>query len=171
VPVVHRPSLSRPDVATQANIFLINSIFLDLVEEPELTLAALGDADSRTLRAPLPPFRCRGAPPCGEAALANLIQTVAAILLTEPTLREIDPDPAIVHPAGEGLVALEPLILADDRRDGQYHQKGPFDSGGLGRAGVAADPRGGRPLTEFRCDPLSTDGACHGIYPYQSYHW
>ena len=52
----------------------------------------------------------RGAPPLDVAALARLIRTVGAILLAEPGLRELDLNPVILHPAGEGVVALAALI-------------------------------------------------------------
>ncbi|WP_298199176.1 acetate--CoA ligase family protein [Novosphingobium sp.] len=52
----------------------------------------------------------RGAPPLDVAALARLIRTVGAILLAEPGLRELDLNPVILHPAGEGVVALDALI-------------------------------------------------------------
>ena len=53
----------------------------------------------------------RGAPPLDVQALAALIRTLAAILLAEPDLREIDLNPVILYPAGEGVVALDALIL------------------------------------------------------------
>lgn len=56
----------------------------------------------------------RGAPVCDVDALAGLIRLVAAILLAEPGLREIDLNPVIVLPQGQGVVALDALILASD---------------------------------------------------------
>ena len=52
----------------------------------------------------------RGAPPLDVAALARLIRTVGAILLAEPDLRELDLNPVILHPVGDGVVALDALI-------------------------------------------------------------
>jgi len=54
----------------------------------------------------------RGAPPLDVVALARLIRAVSAALLAEPSLRELDLNPVILHPAGEGVVALDALILA-----------------------------------------------------------
>lgn len=52
----------------------------------------------------------RGSPALDVAALAKLIRTVGAILLAEPGLRELDLNPVILHPAGEGVIALDALI-------------------------------------------------------------
>jgi acyl-CoA synthetase (NDP forming) len=59
----------------------------------------------------------RGAPACDIAALARLIVRVGQILLAEPSLREIDLNPVILFPQGQGpgqgLVALDALLLVD----------------------------------------------------------
>jgi len=53
----------------------------------------------------------RGSPPLDVAALAGLIRSVSAALLAEPDLRELDLNPVILHPQGEGVVALDALML------------------------------------------------------------
>ena len=53
----------------------------------------------------------RGSPALDVAALARLIRQVSAILLAEPRIAEIDLNPVILHPAGEGVVALDALML------------------------------------------------------------
>lgn len=53
----------------------------------------------------------RGSPPLDVRALARLIRQVAAILLAEPRIAELDLNPVILHPAGEGVVALDALML------------------------------------------------------------
>lgn len=53
----------------------------------------------------------RGSPPLDVRALAALIRRVAAILLAEPRIAEIDLNPVILHPEGEGVVALDALML------------------------------------------------------------
>lgn len=53
----------------------------------------------------------RGAPRLDVLALARLIRRVSAVLLAEPGLRELDLNPVILHPEGEGVVALDALIL------------------------------------------------------------
>ena len=53
----------------------------------------------------------RGSPAADVKALAALIRQVGAILLAEPAIAEIDLNPVIVHPAGQGVVALDALML------------------------------------------------------------
>ena len=53
----------------------------------------------------------RGSPPLDVAALAGLVGTVAALLRAQPRIIEIDLNPVIVYPAGQGVVALDALML------------------------------------------------------------
>jgi hypothetical protein len=38
---------------------------------------------------------------------------VGQVLRAEPAIREIDLNPVILHPVGEGVVALDALMLVD----------------------------------------------------------
>ncbi|MDE2403210.1 MAG: acetate--CoA ligase family protein [Sphingomonadales bacterium] len=53
----------------------------------------------------------RGSPRLDVAALARLVRTVVSILCAESSLIELDLNPVILHPEGEGVVALDALIL------------------------------------------------------------
>jgi acyl-CoA synthetase (NDP forming) len=55
----------------------------------------------------------RGSPALDVAALAELIVTIGRIMTGNPRIREIDLNPMIVHPEGEGVVALDALMLLD----------------------------------------------------------
>lgn len=56
----------------------------------------------------------RGSKPLDIKALAKLIRSVSAVLLGEAGIAEMDLNPVILHPEGEGVVALDALIhLAD----------------------------------------------------------
>lgn len=55
----------------------------------------------------------RGSPALDVAALAGLIVEVGRIMAGNPRIREIDLNPVIVHPEGEGVVALDALMLAE----------------------------------------------------------
>jgi acyl-CoA synthetase (NDP forming) len=55
----------------------------------------------------------RGAPARDVAALAELIVQVGRVMTGNPRIREIDLNPVIVHPAGEGVVALDALMLVE----------------------------------------------------------
>ncbi|MES2302672.1 MAG: acetate--CoA ligase family protein, partial [Pseudomonadota bacterium] len=55
----------------------------------------------------------RGSPALDVPALAKLIVKVGQVLRAEPSIREIDLNPVILHPLGEGVVALDALMLVD----------------------------------------------------------
>jgi acyl-CoA synthetase (NDP forming) len=55
----------------------------------------------------------RGSPALDVAALAKLIVKVGQVLRAEPSIREIDLNPVILHPVGEGVVALDALMLVE----------------------------------------------------------
>jgi len=55
----------------------------------------------------------RGAPALDVAALAELIVQVGRIMAGNPRIREIDLNPVIIHPEGEGVVALDALMLVE----------------------------------------------------------
>ncbi len=53
----------------------------------------------------------RGSPALDVAAVAELIVQVGRVMAGNPRIREIDLNPVIVHPEGEGVVALDALML------------------------------------------------------------
>ena len=53
----------------------------------------------------------RGSPALDVDAVAQIIERLASVLRAHPSIREIDLNPVIVYPAGEGAVALDALIL------------------------------------------------------------
>lgn len=55
----------------------------------------------------------RGAPALDVAALAGLIVQIGRVMAGNPRIREIDLNPVIVHPEGEGVVALDALMLVE----------------------------------------------------------
>lgn len=55
----------------------------------------------------------RGSPALDVPALARLVAQVGAILAAEPSLAEIDLNPVILHPLGQGAVALDALMLVE----------------------------------------------------------
>ena len=59
----------------------------------------------------------RGAPPSDVEALARIVARVAAILRTEPSIREIDLNPVVVYPQGQGAIALDALIVVAKRQE------------------------------------------------------
>ena len=55
----------------------------------------------------------RGSPALDVAALAKLIMRVGQTMTGNPTIREIDLNPVIVYPDGQGVMALDALMLVD----------------------------------------------------------
>jgi acyl-CoA synthetase (NDP forming) len=53
----------------------------------------------------------RGSPALDVDALIGMIRAIMGILLAEPKLIELDLNPVILHPEGEGVVALDALML------------------------------------------------------------
>ena len=53
----------------------------------------------------------RGSPALDLPALAELIERVGRVLSHEPAIREIDLNPVIAYPAGQGVVALDALMV------------------------------------------------------------
>ena len=85
--------------------------------------------DARLIPANLPPaeiaaemlkLKCapllkgfRGDPPVDIAAAAEIVAKIGALVQAEPRIREIDVNPVVVYPAGQGAVALDALIYMD----------------------------------------------------------
>ena len=53
----------------------------------------------------------RGSEPLDIPALVALIERVGRILASEPSIREIDLNPVIAYPTGQGVLALDALML------------------------------------------------------------
>ena len=59
----------------------------------------------------------RGAPPSDVEAVARIVARVAAILRAEPSIREIDLNPVVVYPHGQGAIALDALMVVEERQE------------------------------------------------------
>ncbi len=55
----------------------------------------------------------RGSPALDVEALADLIVLMGRVMNGNPSMREIDLNPVIIHPKGEGVAALDALMLVD----------------------------------------------------------
>jgi acetate---CoA ligase (ADP-forming) len=53
----------------------------------------------------------RNMPPADVRAAARATQAIGRLMLTEPEIDEIDVNPLMVHPRGEGATALDALIV------------------------------------------------------------
>jgi acyl-CoA synthetase (NDP forming) len=56
----------------------------------------------------------RGAPPADVAALVDIVATVAALMRATPELVEIDLNPVMVYPVGQGAWALDALVVVTE---------------------------------------------------------
>lgn len=56
----------------------------------------------------------RGSPALDLPAVADLIDRVGRILCNDPSIREIDLNPVIAYPAGEGVLALDALMTVSE---------------------------------------------------------
>jgi acyl-CoA synthetase (NDP forming) len=55
----------------------------------------------------------RGSPALDVAAVADLIGKIGQLLLGEPRIQELDLNPVVVYPEGQGCIALDALMLVD----------------------------------------------------------
>jgi succinyl-CoA synthetase beta subunit len=55
----------------------------------------------------------RGAPPCDIDAVVNAVMAIGRLMQTVPTIIEVDVNPLMVHPKGQGATALDALIVTD----------------------------------------------------------
>jgi len=55
----------------------------------------------------------RGSPALDVRAVAELIARLGQVLMGSPAIREVDLNPVVVYPAGQGCVALDALMTVD----------------------------------------------------------
>jgi hypothetical protein len=53
----------------------------------------------------------RGSPALDVEAVAGIVSRLGELALAEPSIREIDLNPVIVYPQGEGAIALDALMV------------------------------------------------------------
>jgi len=59
----------------------------------------------------------RGSPKLDIGAAADVIERLAALVTANPCIRELDINPLIVYPEGEGALALDCLMVVDPNLD------------------------------------------------------
>ncbi|MEG3143076.1 acetate--CoA ligase family protein [Sphingomonas sp. RT2P30] len=80
---------------------------------PDLTHAAIV-AELRQLRSGALFAGWRGSPALDIAAVADIVMALGRLLAAAPSIREIDLNPVVVYPVGQGAVALDALIYGVD---------------------------------------------------------
>jgi acyl-CoA synthetase (NDP forming) len=58
----------------------------------------------------------RGSPALDVDAVAQMVATLGRIMLAEPGIREIDLNPVMVYPCGQGVVALDALMVTAEQQ-------------------------------------------------------
>lgn len=79
---------------------------------PDLSEAAIL-AELRKLKSAALFDGFRGAPPLDLPAVAAMIARLGAVLLGNPAIREVDLNPVIVYPQGQGAIALDALMRVE----------------------------------------------------------
>ena len=74
--------------------------------------------DRLRLRALLDGYR--GAPPGDRAALIDLIQRVSALVEAMPELRDLDLNPVMVLPPGQGIVVVDARVRVSRENDAVF---------------------------------------------------
>lgn len=58
----------------------------------------------------------RGAPAVDQAALVETIERLGALMLAVPEIAEVDINPLVTYPAGQGVLVLDALVIARDEQ-------------------------------------------------------
>jgi acetate---CoA ligase (ADP-forming) len=77
---------------------------------PDLTKDSIADEIGK-LRGAALLFGTRGAPPADIGALAQTVARIGALMLGDEAIEEIDINPLMVYPRGQGVLALDALIV------------------------------------------------------------
>jgi hypothetical protein len=80
---------------------------------PDLTRPAIA-AELRRLKSGALLDGWRGSPALDVDAVTDIVVALGRLLAAAPSIREIDLNPVVVYPAGQGAVALDALIYGAD---------------------------------------------------------
>lgn len=96
-------------------MFGLGGIFVEALASVSFRLAPLTHADAEALIAETRGARLldglRGAPPADRQALTEAIVRVARLAVDQPRIAELDINPLLVMPAGQGVVAIDARII------------------------------------------------------------
>jgi acyl-CoA synthetase (NDP forming) len=92
----------------------LGGVLVELLRDASFRLQPVSDVDAEEMIERLRSRRLlegyRGAKAADRAALARVIQQVSALVDAVPELREMDLNPVLVLPAGQGAVAVDARI-------------------------------------------------------------
>ena len=93
----------------------LGGIFAEALRDVRLLPADLAPAaivdELRKLKAAALLTGFRGAPPCDLAAVADVASRLGRFVAAHPEIAEVDINPLVVYPAGQGAVAVDALIV------------------------------------------------------------
>ncbi|HXW67787.1 MAG TPA: acetate--CoA ligase family protein [Thermoplasmata archaeon] len=126
-------------------VFGLGGIYVEVLRDVTFRLAPLRALSARRMISSVRGFPIlegvRGGPPGDLAALAEAIERVSQLATELDAVSELDLNPLIVRPVGEGVVAVDArLVLAPSSRSGPSASAGRSGSGSPRTRG-----RGGRP--------------------------
>jgi acetyltransferase len=98
-------------------MFGLGGIYVEVLEDVAFRLAPLNDAEAREMMAETAAGRLlegvRGQPPGDVAAVVETLIQVGQLMVDLPQVAEVDLNPLIVGPAGEGAWAVDVRILLE----------------------------------------------------------
>lgn len=77
---------------------------------PELSVEAI-EAEIRRLKGAALLNGFRGSPPLDVTAAARIVAQLGSMMLSHPSIREVDINPVVVYPVGQGAIALDALVV------------------------------------------------------------
>jgi len=93
----------------------LGGVWIEALEDVRLLPAGLGESEILAEIGRLKGARLlegiRGAPPLDARAVARTVAIVAELMQVNPQLSEIDVNPLVVYPAGDGVQALDALVI------------------------------------------------------------
>ena len=93
----------------------MGGVFAEILDDKILRVAPLAEGESAAMARELKGFAlldgARGRPPADIAALADILERLAALALAVPEIEEIDINPLMVLPLGQGARAADALVM------------------------------------------------------------
>ena len=95
----------------------LGGIWVEALGDVQLLPGAAGEAQIREALGKLRSAKLlagvRGAPPADIDAVVKVVTAIGRLMQTVPELTEIDVNPLMVHAKGQGVTALDALIVAE----------------------------------------------------------
>lgn len=99
-------------------MFGLGGVYVEVLADVSFRLAPLSRQDAEEMIAEVRSSRIlqglRGAPPSDRAALADALVRVGCLAADHPEINELDINPVMVLPKGQGVLAVDVRIILDD---------------------------------------------------------